>query len=257
MIRINALNAGYGNDIILKDINATFTQKAVTVIIGPNGSGKSTLLKCLARQLTPQSGEIRLDDTPLETIPRKEYAKRVSYLKQSRDTPMLTVQNLVLHGRFPYMGFPRRVTETDIKIAKEAMERAGVWALHDKQLNALSGGERQRAYLAMALAQNSDILLLDEPSTFLDIRHQLELMGLLRTLCNDGKTILVVLHDINAALNIADNICLMNGGKIEFFGKPKDLLKTDALSDVFGVTVQNVTHLNRQGKEVTSVVFEI
>ncbi len=239
MISVNNLSASYGKGHVIKDINMHINKGEIVSIIGPNGCGKSTLLKCLGKQL-PYSGSIRLFDVPISQIPGKEYAKKVSYLKQSRDTPAITAESLVLHGRFPYMGFPRKLTDKDVDIAKAAMEKTGVLELRHKMLYELSGGECQKVYLAMALAQDSDILLLDEPTTYLDICYQLEFYALLKQLRLEGKTIVAILHDINSALQISDTVCLMNDGEITFYGVGQKLLQTNRLESVFGVKVSSV-----------------
>ncbi len=240
MIKVSGLFAGYDKESIIKDITFEITKGTITSIIGPNGCGKSTLLKCLAKQLNYSQGEILLSGKPINDIPLKSFAQKVSYLKQWRDVPSITVESLVLHGRFPYMGFPRRQSEEDVDVAREAMVRAGVWKLRHKLLSQLSGGECQKAFLAMALAQSSEVLLLDEPTTYLDISYQLEFLKLIDELKGEGKTIVVVLHDINSAVQISDEIILMNKGKRIFSGSPERLLDTGDIDSVFGIKSASV-----------------
>lgn len=240
-IALTNLTAGYGNTTFLKNISREIFLGETTVILGPNGCGKSTLLKCIARQLPLMSGAIKLCGADIRSIHPKDFAKRLSYLKQSREFPSITAESLVLHGRFPYLGFPRQYSEKDKAITKEAMEKTGVWTLRHKLVSALSGGECQKVYLAMALAQSTEILLLDEPTTFLDIQVQLELLSLLNTLKKEGKTILAVLHDLNAALKIADRLLMMKAGQILFDGNPTELIQSGAIDDVFQVKTSIVT----------------
>lgn len=222
---------------VLRNLNLEILPGTITSVIGPNGCGKSTLLKCLSRQLVPEKGEIRLDGILLEQIPLTGFARRVSYVKQSQDMdiPALSVEDLVLHGRFPHLPFPRRFTPKDREIALEAMKRMDILPLRRVLLKNLSGGQRQKAWLAMTLAQGTDILLMDEPTTYLDVKHQLEILSLLSGLKKQGKTIVTVLHDINGALKISDKICLLHEGSLLFSGPPKELLDSGKLETAFGV----------------------
>ena len=241
MINITHLTAGYGNHPVLSGLNLHMKAGKITAVIGPNGSGKSTLIKCLARQLPRMGGEILVCGKSIDSYAPKDYAKRVSYLKQTRDVPMITAESLVLHGRFPHMGFPRKYTDEDRAWAKKAMQRVGIWDLHHKELSELSGGECQKVYLAMVLAQDTDLLLLDEPTAYLDVSHQLEFLRLLRELRGEGKTIVSILHDINGALQISDFLCVMNRGQAAFFGTPAELLDSKIIDKVFCVEPASVT----------------
>lgn len=241
MINITNLTAGYGNHSVLSGLNLHMEAGKITTIIGPNGSGKSTLIKCLARQLPRTGGEISVRGKSIDSYIPKEYAKCVSYLKQTREVPMISAEDLVLHGRFPYMGFPRKYTDEERECAKNAMHRVGIWNLRHKELSELSGGECQKVYLAMVLAQDTDLLLLDEPTAYLDVAHQLEFLRLLRELRGEGKTIVSILHDINGALQISDFLCVMNLGQIAFFGTPSELLDSKIIDKVFCVEPASVT----------------
>lgn len=240
MISINNLTVAYKNSVVLHNINLQIESEKITTIIGPNGSGKSTLIKCLSKQLDPQNGDIAVAGKPINLYSPKEYAKRVSYLKQHRDIPMISVERLVLHGRFPHMGFPRKYTDEDRILAEKAMKQTGVWHLRHKDLCNISGGECQKVYLAMILAQNTDILLLDEPSTYLDIRYQIDLLHLLWDLRNEGKTIITVLHDINSAVQISDYVCVLNKGEKVFFGSPTEMVESQIINNVFGVQLTTI-----------------
>lgn len=240
MIDIVSLSAGYKDFNVLHNINIQINKGEIIAIIGPNGCGKSTLLKCIAKQIKPTSGEVYLDDTLLENYTQRQLARRISYLKQTREIASISVEALVCHGRFPYMGFPRKLTDKDKSIAKNAMIKAGVFEIRHKELVSLSGGECQKAYIAMCLAQDSDVLLLDEPTTYLDIKHQLELLKLLGELKNEGKTIVTVLHDINSAISIADRLIIISNGHIDFFGEPTDLSAKDAIETAFDIQTKNL-----------------
>ena len=239
MLDIRGVSAGYGNVPVIRDINLHMRQGEIYCFIGPNGSGKSTLLGCIAGQIRLLAGNIYLQGEAISGIPAKEYAKKVAYLRQIRDMPVISVENLVLYGRYPYLRFPRKLTDHDRELAKSAMIKTGIWELRHKMLNGLSGGECQKAYIAMALAQDTGVLLLDEPAAFLDICSQLELMALICQLRNEGKTIIMALHDIAEAVRMADTICLLSRGEIAFAGAPADLLESRRIDDVYGVTVSS------------------
>lgn len=240
MIDTNNLAAGYGNHLVLSEINLHFEKGKITTIIGPNGSGKSTLMKCLARQLPYTKGDISLSGKPVESYTPKKYAQCVSYLKQTREVPLISVEHMVFHGRFPHMGFPRKYTEQDKACVKQAMHRVGIWDLRHKELPELSGGECQKVYLAMILAQEANVLLLDEPTTSLDICHQVTLLRLIKALKEEGKTIVAVLHDMNLALKISDVVCVMQKGKVAFCGSPSQLVESKMIEKVFGVEINPV-----------------
>ena len=228
MLKLQHLTAGYGEKTILHDISLDFPPGTVTAILGPNGCGKSTLLKAAAGLLAPVSGQV------LSEEPR---ARHIAYLPQSRRVPEMTALRLVLHGRFPWLGWPRRYRQEDEAIARAAMARLGVLEFADRPLPELSGGTRQKCYLAMALAQEADTLLLDEPTSFLDIGHQLRLMALCRELAAEGRALAVVLHDLPLALGYADRIALLEGGRLLALGLPGEILDSGILDRTFGVRV--------------------
>lgn len=240
MIKIENLVAGYCNNIVLNGISLSVSKGEIISIIGPNGCGKSTLLRCIAKQNNIVSGNIYIDGDKLDKYTSKQFAKKISYLMQAHNTSSINIEGLVSHGRFPYLGFPRKLSEADKSIVKNAMLRVGVFGIRQKELSSLSGGECQKAYLAMALAQNSDILLLDEPTTYLDIKYQLELFQLLVELKNEGKTIIIVLHDINSALAIADKIALISKGKLAYCGVPTEIGNKGVIERVFGVHTKSI-----------------
>lgn len=239
MVEIRDLTAGYGIVPVLKDLSLTFPEGKLTAIIGPNGCGKSTLLRAIMG-LTPKvTGSVKLDGAPLLTLPPGELARQVAYLPQERPVPNMTVGQLVLHGRFPYLQYPRRYRAGDREAARAALARMGLSELAQVPLAQLSGGIRQKCRIAMALCQDTPVLLLDEPLSFLDISHQLELMALCRELARQGKTMVLVLHQLSLALQWADEIVLMEAGRIRQTGIPRALACGEALPQVFGVDVRH------------------
>jgi len=237
MLEIRNVSAGYPGHPVLQDISLSVPDGAVTVIAGPNGCGKSTLLKVLAGIL-PASGSAVLDGQELMCLPGRQRAKKVAFLPQNRTVPEITVKNLVLHGRFPYLSYPRRYRQEDYRMAETAMEKMGVAHLADRSLTTLSGGQRQKVYIAMALAQDTPVVLLDEPNAFLDIAHQLQLMEQAKALAGEGKTVVLVLHDLSMALDCADSMAVMSEGKCLFQGSPGDVFLSRCLDAAFGVEMQ-------------------
>ena len=235
MIKITNLSAGYPGKTVLKNVSATIPDGKVTVILGPNGCGKSTLLKTLCGILPIAGGSVNLDGQNILHDPPRILAQKVAYLAQSRQVPEITVQRLVLHGRFPYLRYPRRYGQADYAAADTAMEQMGITDLADTPLGNLSGGQRQKVYIAMALAQNTRVVLLDEPTTYLDVAHQLQMMHQARLLSNQGKTVVMVLHDISLALRVADYVIVMQGGGIVTAGRTECVYDSGDLDRVFGV----------------------
>ena len=238
MIELHHVSAGYGKQPVLKDISLSFETDSLTSIIGVNGCGKSTLLKAILGALPLQCGAITIDGQAIQDLPRKAIAQKIAYLSQGRNTPDMTVEQLVLHGRFPHLNYPRRYSGKDYEIAHSAMEQLGITALAQKPLAALSGGMRQNVYIAMALAQDTDYMLLDEPTTYLDIAHQLELMKLLRTLADSGKGIIAVTHDIQMAFAFSDRIILLDQGSVFDNGTPEEVCDRKGIDHIMGVSLE-------------------
>lgn len=238
MIKLEHLSGGYGRTQVIEDLSLFFPNEQITAIVGPNGCGKSTLLKMCSGQLPYLQGEIFVDQKPLSGLHRKEVAQTISYLPQSRTVPEISVERLVMHGRFPWLGYPRVYREEDRRAAEIAMEQAGILEKRKKPLSALSGGERQKAYIAMVLAQNTSHVLLDEPTTYLDIVHQLELLELFSFLKAEHKAVVAVLHDLGMALDTADQIVVMKRGGLLFAGTPEQAAGSGALEEAFGVKLQ-------------------
>lgn len=237
MIKLSSITAGYGSHVVLKDVSATFEKGKLTSIIGVNGCGKSTLLKTILNIVPASGGEVTIDGTALRNLSRKVIAQKAAYLSQEKNTPDMTVAQMVLHGRFPYLSYPRRYTNLDRKIVLAAMEQTGITPLAHKRLQTLSGGMRQNAYIAMALAQSTDYILMDEPTTFLDISHQLGLMKTLRNLADSGKGIISVMHDLPMAFTFSDQILLLHNGQVVCCDKPEHVCRQDILENIFGVTI--------------------
>lgn len=237
MLELRGLAVGYGGQPVLRDVSLFFPRGQVTVLLGPNGCGKSTLLKAVPGLSERLSGDILVDGKSIGALSSRELASRVSYLPQSRSIPHMTVERLVLHGRFPYLSYPRRYSRRDRAIAREAMAQAGILEFAHTPLEKLSGGTRQKAYIAMALAQDTDTVLLDEPNTHLDIAHQLQLMALCRDLADRGKAVVLVLHDLNLALTCADRAAVLFEGRLLAQGTPEEVYGSGALERAFGVEV--------------------
>lgn len=236
MLNIQNLSTGYPGKPVLQNIHASFPAGQITAVLGPNGCGKTTLLKALCGVL-PAKGQVYLEDVDLMTLPAKQRAKQVAYLSQSRPVPDLTVGDLVLCGRYPYTAYPRQYTPEDEAAAQDAMARMGMEELARCPISQLSGGQRQKAYIAMALAQDARVILLDEPTTFLDVAHQLQLLALLRQLAREGKTVVAVLHDLQSAMQTADHILLLDKGCVAAQGTPETVFASGQLDRVFGVEV--------------------
>lgn len=235
MIELKNVSGGYGKRMIASDVSVKFPRGEITSIIGANGCGKSTLLMLCAGLLPTASGTVLLDGADISTMSRNAAAKQISYLGQIKSAGSISVRSLVSHGRFPYLGYPRRYTAEDMKKINEAMELAGVTNIADRMVSELSGGQQQRVHIAMMLAQDTPTVLLDEPLTYLDISHQLELMELVISLKSLGKTIIMVMHDLNLALTYSDKIAVMENGRITAFDTPKDIVSGTALLSALGV----------------------
>lgn len=231
------VSGGYGRKQVLYNIDAVFESSMITSVIGKNGCGKSTLLQMCCGLLTPSEGSITIDGVDIANIKHADLAKKISYLSQSHSAGSITVRSLVSHGRFPYLGYPRKYSSEDKRKIADAMELAEVTDIADKYANELSGGQLQRAYIAMLLAQDTDIMLLDEPATYLDMSSQLELMELAVKLKNAGKAIVMVVHDINTALIYSDNIIAMDGGRIIETGSPRHISQSKAVQDSLGIEI--------------------
>lgn len=227
--------AGYDGRIIIDDINITLPAGKISVIIGANACGKSTLLKTMARLIRPISGEICLDGDPILKLPPKQLARQLGLLPQTPTVPEgITVSDLVARGRFPYQSFLKGCNKQDFEAIEEALNLMGIDALANRCVDELSGGQRQRVWIAMALAQQTDILLLDEPTTYLDIAYQVEILDLLTDLNKKkGTTIAMVLHDINLSARYADHLFALHKGRLAAEGPPSEIITPELIKQVF------------------------
>jgi ABC-type cobalamin/Fe3+-siderophores transport system ATPase subunit len=237
MITFKDVAVGYQNEAVLKNINFTLPPGSLTALAGPNGCGKTTLLRAAARQLPLLSGGITYGGKELAAFGQKEFARTAAYMPQVRNIPDITVEEMVRHGRFPHLGLMRHLTRRDYDLVEQALDKLGIAAWRDCRLGNLSGGERQLVYLALVLAQESPVLLLDEPTTYLDITHQFKVMQLLQLLAAEGKTILVVLHDLAAALQYCQQIALLARGQLAALVSPEQIYRQQLLGSVLGVQV--------------------
>ena len=237
--RIDNLHAGYNGTEILKGVSFDIDSSDFIGVIGPNGSGKTTLLRSMSRALPPISGCVEFDGKNIYSIPAREFARKVAVVPQDTLVAFdFSVLEIVLMGRSPRLGRFAVEGSKDIEIAIKALERTGTAHLRDRQINALSGGERQRIMLARALAQEPEVLLLDEPTSHLDINYQYEIMDLVRSLNRErGLTVLAVLHDLNLASQYCDRLILSGQGKIQASGSPQEVISSDNILRVYGVDV--------------------
>lgn len=231
------VTAGYDNKTILHDISVTIPSNEISIIIGANGCGKSTLLKTMARLIKPTSGQVTLDGKPIHKIPPKQLARVLGLLPQSPIIPEgITVADLVGRGRFPHHTFLKGWTKKDYEAVAEAMEIMNITEFSNCHIDELSGGQRQRVWIAMALAQQTDILFLDEPTTYLDITYQVEILDMLTDLNKKyGTTIVMVLHDINLSARYADHIFALHKGKLVAEGAPAEIITSSLIKDIFGL----------------------
>ncbi|WP_267242815.1 ABC transporter ATP-binding protein [Streptomyces sp. PR69] len=239
MSRLTAreLTLAYEDRTVVDGLDLAIPDGRVTVIVGPNACGKSTTLRALGRLLKPRSGAVLLDGRELARIPTKKIAQSVGLLPQSPVAPeAITVADLVSRGRQPHQHWWQQWSAQDERAVTDAMARTDVTALADRPVDELSGGQRQRVWIAMALAQETDLLLLDEPTTFLDISHQVEVLDLIRQLnCERGRTVVAVLHDLNQAARYADHLVAMKAGRIVAEGPPRDIVTAELVREVFGL----------------------
>lgn len=240
MIKLENVCVSYGKRQVLHDVSAAFERGRVTAIIGANGCGKTTLLKTALGILPAFEGDVTVDGNALSAMSTRERAKKMAYLAQSRSLPRMTVEQLVLHGRYAHLAFPHVYSTHDKRTADAAIGRMGLTDVADRMLSELSGGMRQNAYIAMALSQSSDYILLDEPTTYLDIANRLQLMRTLRELAEEGKGVVVVLHDLILALKYTDEIAVMREGRVVLQAEPQEVFSSGALRDVFGVEIRSI-----------------
>ncbi|MUL43898.1 ABC transporter ATP-binding protein [Streptomonospora sp. PA3] len=234
------LTLAYDQSVVSRDLQITIPDNSFTVIVGPNACGKSTLLRALSRMLKPSTGAVHLDGRLIGSYPSKEVARRLGLLPQSSIAPDgITVADLVARGRYPHQKFLKQWSRADEKVINEAMEATGVLDLAGRMVDELSGGQRQRVWLAMVLAQQTPLLLLDEPTTYLDIAHQMDVLDLCAELHHDrAYTLVAVLHDLNHACRYATHLIAMKDGRVAAEGDPADIVTEELVEEVFGMPVR-------------------
>jgi iron complex transport system ATP-binding protein len=231
------LTLAYENACIIEDMGLTIPAGKITALVGPNGCGKSTLLRGISRLLKPRKGNVLLESQDIWKLPTKELAKRLGILPQGPVAPEgLTVHELVAQGRYPHQSWLQQWSPEDERITRDALEITNITEFADRPVDTLSGGQRQRAWIAMTLAQDSEIILLDEPTTFLDLAYQIEVLDLLHELnVTRQKTIVMVLHDLNHACRYADYLVAVRGGQINAQGEPSQIITENLVREVFGI----------------------
>lgn len=242
-LRARGLSLGYADREVISNLDLEIPPGRVTSIIGPNGCGKSTLLRGLGRLLPPLAGEVLLDGTPLSRLSTRRVAQRIAILPQSPSAPAgLTVTDLVSRGRHPRQRWYEQFSLLDERTLRQTLEDTGMLEFASARIDDLSGGQRQRAWISMVLAQETDILLLDEPTTYLDLTHQVEILDLVARLNRDrGRTVVMVLHDISLAARYSDHIVAMRDGEIRAQGAPEQVVCVPTLREVFGLEADVIT----------------
>lgn len=240
MLSARNLSLGYGDTLIIDDLNLEIPKGEITVFIGANGCGKSTLLRSVARLLKPKTGGIMLNGKDITKMATKDVAKKLAILPQSPVSPEgLTVYQLVKQGRYPYQSWLKQWSKEDEKMVQRAIEATRLTELKDRPVVELSGGQKQRAWIAMTLAQNTDVILLDEPTTYLDMTHQIEILDLLFELNEkENRTIVMVLHDLNLACRYAHNLVAIKDGTVYTQGKPEHVISCETVKQVFDMECQ-------------------
>ncbi len=236
-LEANTVDLAYDRRVVVQGLSLSIPDGRITAIVGPNACGKSTLLRAMARLLRPRRGMVVLDGKNIHDLPTREVARRLGLLPQSPVAPAgIRVIDLVSRGRTPYQGLFRQWSEQDEVAVREAMDATRTLHLAERMVDELSGGQRQRVWIAMVLAQQTELLLLDEPTTFLDIAHQIEVLDMVAGLNRDwGRTVVIVLHDLNLACRYAHHLVAMRGGAVVSAGTPSQVICADLVSEVFGV----------------------
>ncbi|GAA3353368.1 ABC transporter ATP-binding protein [Streptomyces antimycoticus] len=230
------VSVGYGGRAVIEDLDVTIPPGVITTIIGPNGCGKSTLLRTLTRLLKPAKGAVVLDGEDIAGLRTRDVAKKLGLLPQAPVAPEgLTVADLVAKGRHPHQSWLRQWSSDDAGVVERALAMTGVSELADRPVDSLSGGQRQRVWISMTLAQGTDLLLLDEPTTYLDLAHAIDVLDLVDDLHESGRTVVMVLHDLNLATRYSDNLIVMRAGSILAQGHPRDVITAELLDEAFGL----------------------
>lgn len=249
LMEVKNVSFSYGKNTILSDLSFSVKEGNITTVMGANGCGKSTLFSLMTKNQTPGKGKILLEGKNIANLRFIDFAKRVSIVHQYNSAADdITVERLVSYGRTPYQKMLGTRTKEDEELVERAMEVTGILPYRDREIAALSGGQRQRVWIAMALAQNTKILFLDEPTTYLDIRYQLEILELVKKLNREyGITILMVLHEINQAITYSDEVIGLKDGSIVMQGKPQEVITAESMKELYGVSLKVV---EVEGKKV-------
>ena len=236
MLTVENLSSGYGKETVISNASLSVLKNELNIILGPNGSGKSTLLKTIAGVLNKTKGNIYINETDFFSLSFRERGREIAYMSQERPVPDMIVHELLLCARYPYLDFGKSYGEEDYSCISKAVLLTGIEALENRKLKTLSGGERQKVYIAMALSQGTDVILLDEPITYLDIKNQFEIMELIKSIKKE-KSILMVCHDIRMSLKYADKLIVMDKGRIIDSGTREEILSSKSLEKIFGVNI--------------------
>ena len=240
MIELRDLTVGYDGKHVLEGVTLSPKPGRVTALLGPNGCGKSTLLRTVLGLQPKLGGEILVDGAPAESLSPRQLARKAAYLPQSRSAPNIPAARMVLYSRAPYTGYLNRSREEDRAAAQRALEQAGGAELAHRPVSTLSGGERQKVYLAMAMAQDTPNVFMDEPTTYLDVAHQLRTMEMARAMAVAGKAVVMVLHDLPLALPAADDLAVFGTGRLLMAGETEEVFESGILNEVFGVTLRRL-----------------
>lgn len=240
MIEVKDLTAGYGGVPVLEDVTLSFFPGEILTVLGPNGSGKSTLLKAALGLIPLLSGQVLYEGQDIRRLKPRQIARQAAYLTQSRNTPSIQALRMVLHGRFPYLSYPRSYSREDYAIARSSMDQAECRNFEQMNVGKLSGGQRQSVYLAMALAQQTQTVFMDEPTTYLDISRQIRTMEMARKLAGEGKAVVLVLHDLPQALGCADRVAVLKKGRLLAWDTPERVYEEKVLDRAFDVHVHRM-----------------